>query len=272
MDHNSGQATVRRRGMLEANGEYQIHCDSDDWVEPDMYEKMYLKAVSTGADIVSCNFVIEKEGQSRIIQNSDSPDPRFHIQYKAHDTWWSLCCRLIRTRLIREHDIYPISGMNMWEDMYVNLRVYYFANHLSHIEEPLYHYDVTHPESIVSRRMEKDIIEQQVSCIINLETFFSNVCYDAGSFLICKKCSLKNKFIMMKETDFKGFVECFPEVLENPFIDNCIERRIWRDAANGSKSSFQILRLHHKLEEKRDSFIIRIKRRKFFRWIKERLL
>ena len=41
MPHNSGQAKVRKIGILEARGEYVINCDSDDKVEIDCYEKLY---------------------------------------------------------------------------------------------------------------------------------------------------------------------------------------------------------------------------------------
>ena len=38
MPTNSGQGMVRKIGMKEAQGEYIIHCDSDDWIEPNMYD------------------------------------------------------------------------------------------------------------------------------------------------------------------------------------------------------------------------------------------
>ena len=37
-EHNLGQAGTRARGIKMATGDYVIHCDSDDWVEPNMYE------------------------------------------------------------------------------------------------------------------------------------------------------------------------------------------------------------------------------------------
>ena len=40
MEKNSGQAAVRKWGMLNVAGEYVIHCDSDDWVDIYMYEAM----------------------------------------------------------------------------------------------------------------------------------------------------------------------------------------------------------------------------------------
>lgn len=50
---NIGAANVRKKGILLATGEYVIQCDSDDWVEKDMYELMYNKALSEDLDMIS---------------------------------------------------------------------------------------------------------------------------------------------------------------------------------------------------------------------------
>ena len=49
---NRGSAAVRNTAMDYATGDYIIHIDSDDYVEPDLLEKMYSKAVERGSDIV----------------------------------------------------------------------------------------------------------------------------------------------------------------------------------------------------------------------------
>ena len=41
MSSNSGLPTVRRHGVSWCSGEYVTHCDSDDWVAPNMYELLY---------------------------------------------------------------------------------------------------------------------------------------------------------------------------------------------------------------------------------------
>ena len=51
---NGGLTSAWKRGSLEATGEYIGYVDSDDYVETDMYEKLYNRAVATGADIVCC--------------------------------------------------------------------------------------------------------------------------------------------------------------------------------------------------------------------------
>ena len=39
-EKNMGLAVARTTGLNQAKGEYIIHCDSDDWIETDMYEVM----------------------------------------------------------------------------------------------------------------------------------------------------------------------------------------------------------------------------------------
>ena len=53
---NSGLAAVRRHGIQLATGDYIINCDSDDWVDVTMYEKMYNKAIEEDADMVVCDY------------------------------------------------------------------------------------------------------------------------------------------------------------------------------------------------------------------------
>ena len=51
---NGGIAAVRRDGILLATGDFVIHCDADDWVDTNLYEKMYTEAIRTKADVVIC--------------------------------------------------------------------------------------------------------------------------------------------------------------------------------------------------------------------------
>ena len=53
---NEGVSAARQTGLDAAHGEYVIHVDSDDWVEPTMLEELYTKAISENADIVICDY------------------------------------------------------------------------------------------------------------------------------------------------------------------------------------------------------------------------
>lgn len=58
-DCNRGSAATRNTALLHSHGEYIICVDSDDWVEPDYLERLYVKANETYADIVVCDLYKE---------------------------------------------------------------------------------------------------------------------------------------------------------------------------------------------------------------------
>ena len=53
-EQESGQSYARNLGLEIASGEYIGFVDADDWVELDMFEKMYNKAKSADTDITMC--------------------------------------------------------------------------------------------------------------------------------------------------------------------------------------------------------------------------
>lgn len=59
---NEGLAAARQDGIEMSHGEYVGFVDSDDWLEPDMYEKMYAAAKSNDSDIVFCNCIENEDG------------------------------------------------------------------------------------------------------------------------------------------------------------------------------------------------------------------
>ena len=60
---NSGPAAARQNGIDHATGEYLGFVDADDWIEPEMYEKMYSTAIAADADIVMCNTIENDDGR-----------------------------------------------------------------------------------------------------------------------------------------------------------------------------------------------------------------
>ena len=59
---NGRQGKARNNGIRRATGEFLAFVDDDDYVESDMYEKMYNEAIKTNSDLVICDLeVIEGE-------------------------------------------------------------------------------------------------------------------------------------------------------------------------------------------------------------------
>lgn len=65
---NGGQATARNLAFQCCSGKYIGFLDSDDFVTPDMFKKMYEKACETNADYVACGYKdITYEGDDAVI-------------------------------------------------------------------------------------------------------------------------------------------------------------------------------------------------------------
>ena len=53
---NKGLSPARNLGLDKATGDWIGFVDSDDWIEPDMYESLLKRAEETGADVVECGY------------------------------------------------------------------------------------------------------------------------------------------------------------------------------------------------------------------------
>lgn len=75
---NSGYGDTMNQGFALARGEYIGIVESDDFVELDMYEKLYATAVTNDADIVKCNFNAYHTDSGEKVLNDDLQQVPYH--------------------------------------------------------------------------------------------------------------------------------------------------------------------------------------------------
>ena len=146
---NGGLSDARNYAFPYINGEYVAFLDSDDYVEKDMYEKMYNKAIEEKADLVECNFWWEEpseqlESKGRIYK--DKKD----ILLNARVVAWN---KLIKKELIENSKIeFPV-GLR-YEDVEFFYKIIPHIKKLTIVEEPFIHY-VQRENSISNSQNEK---------------------------------------------------------------------------------------------------------------------
>lgn len=70
---NGGLSSARNVGLDACTGDYIGFVDSDDWIEPDMYEYLLNIGTKNNADVSRCEFVIEaKNSDSTVDSQNDS--------------------------------------------------------------------------------------------------------------------------------------------------------------------------------------------------------
>lgn len=151
---NRGSAAARNTGRSVAQGEYIIDCDSDDWVELHMYEKMYQTAKQKNADIVICDWnEIYDTKIKRVFANPPYNNLDCVTAILSSEMHGSVCNKLIRKELYTQNNIACKEGMNFCEDLYVTYRLFYFAKSIAYINVPLYYYNKTNLNSYTSTRL-----------------------------------------------------------------------------------------------------------------------
>lgn len=160
---NRGVAMARQAGIDIAEGTYSIHTDPDDWIEPTMLEEMYVKATGENADMVICDFMIDFADRSKHarqkVRKRDSVHCLNQMMYgRIHG---SLCNKLIRTDLYRQHDIRFFDGLNYCEDFLTCAQMFIKGIKISYIPKALYHYDQIVNTNSATRRHTKSTLKIQ---------------------------------------------------------------------------------------------------------------
>ena len=170
---NKGLSAARKTAYENALGKYWICCDSDDWTEPNMYERMLNAAEKENADIICCGFITEGATSQEVRYDytfeskNEILDPnRFGWIYGAQ---WN---KLVRADLFREHHIMPVESVSMWEDSCVTLPLRLLSKKTVILKDCLYHYNVENISSICHQVSTKQV-ESQARAIRHIEHFLT---------------------------------------------------------------------------------------------------
>lgn len=210
---NKGLPAARTKGLELSTGEYIIHCDSDDWLDVDLYEKMYNKAVSEGADIVLCDEIEEYGSFSKRNTHYDYPGNACEIIQNIRNRYIGMYVhnKMVKRIIYTDNNVLPYPDINMWEDNGLMYRLFYYAEKVAQINDSFYHYNRANVTSITYRNYSG--ADSMIRCADLLADFFSSKpngdeFYD---MILTLKYIAKLELVADSYANVKRFLSIYPE-------------------------------------------------------------
>lgn len=163
---NGGLSDARNAGLAIATGAYIGFVDSDDWIEADMYEKMYYACVEQQAPLAICRYAqiyqdrIVRAGNQRMTVFSKEELLRVYIcghdDYVIYNSVWS---KLFRRDLV-DQMLFPV-GRNS-EDIMYTTKAFCKADKAVYIDACFYNYMLDRQDSIMNVKAEERMFRDEI--------------------------------------------------------------------------------------------------------------
>ena len=140
---NGGTSDARNTGIEIARGKYISFVDSDDWIDPHMFEKLYNLAIENEADIVQCDY-IKVYDENVIVNNISENITKYNSEQILHELYGPnyiktvIVCNKIYKRELFNEIRFPKG--KFYEDEFTTYKILHKANLIIDTNIPMYYY------------------------------------------------------------------------------------------------------------------------------------
>jgi glycosyltransferase involved in cell wall biosynthesis len=180
---NVGLGPTRNLGIKRATGDYLAFIDSDDYIERDMLEVLYNKAIAEQADVVCAeiymqyynrNYIRRKFNNLKTLNLNEDLDEKFFKNYYFGRIYsHNAVDKIYKTNFIKKNNI--IFGDNkiiFAEDNYFQFQTLIAKPRISFVDKPLYHYFIR--EGSIMNSYKNDLIVRHLKMVEDFKTINSS--------------------------------------------------------------------------------------------------
>lgn len=160
---NEGVAMARQLGVDNAKGEYCIHADADDWMNPTMLEELYTEAKAKNADVVITDYFVNSKQDERTCKQQPSALSPVHVLQDMFDNkiFGALWHKLVRTDLYGKYNAKFFKGINHCEDLLIWVQLLQHPEVMvSYLPKAYYHYVVN--DNSITRHFTRKTYEMRL--------------------------------------------------------------------------------------------------------------
>ncbi len=172
---NTGVGQARIDGISEATGDYVIHCDSDDYIDLDFYEKLYCKAIESGADVIcaNCDIINNTDGTQGSLRFTEHADVhKFIINNGAYlHALWN---KLYKRSIAQASTVILPADLCMGEDWLRNLAMLKLCKTIAYCPDARYKY-VQHANSLMRMECGKKKLKDQIRLHILIQKTYPKI-------------------------------------------------------------------------------------------------
>jgi glycosyltransferase involved in cell wall biosynthesis len=215
---NKGAAVARNTAMGQVCGEYIGFVDSDDFIDLDFYEKLYVRANETGADAVK-SVLMTFDNNTQTSNLEQCYDLNDKIKKNQAYFYYTFTSAIYKTSFIFQNKIDFPKGLIYLEDPCFTIKAGFFYNKIAIVDDAKYYY-VNNKNSVTRTKSTDKHLNSLVAGANHIINMLNNYNIDKTHYMIVFNfvtgqlldwCSNGNVNDVLNNIAIKGLIEIYKQ-------------------------------------------------------------
>ena len=229
---NKGLTSARNTGLKRASGKYILHCDSDDWQDVRMVEKMYTAIEANNADVAVCGFKMVYADRSEVKKTCKwTGDKVLDLKNYIGSVWTCVWNVMVMRDLFETYQIFSLESLTFCEDFNLMAKLLLHARKVCYVAEPLYNYNQMNSNSIMKTLNEKSMLSEQTAYLDVIEYYKNQGFYELYAQELCWRVLKSKQEWVLDESTYHLFLNMHPEshryIWSCPYINVKLKIMMW---------------------------------------------